>query len=60
MKMRIAILAAVIASTSAHAQQRDADEQRGELALSNDTLQLRYLGKQGGVGGGGQLPAPSS
>ena len=55
MKMRIAILAAVIASTSAHAQQRDADEQRGELALSNDTLQLRYLGKQGGVGGGGQL-----
>ena len=53
--MRIAILAAVIASTSAHAQQRDADEQRGELALSNDTLQLRYLGKEGGVGDGGQL-----
>jgi hypothetical protein len=56
MKIRIAILAAVLASTSVYAQQRDeAEEQRGELALSNDTLQLRYLGKQGGVGGGGQL-----
>jgi hypothetical protein len=57
MKMRIAILAAVLAwtSTSAYAQQRDEDGQRGELALSNDTLQLRYLGNEGGVGGTGQL-----
>ena len=57
MKMRIAILAAVLASASAsaYAQQRDAEGQRGELALSNDTLQLRYLGEQGRVGGGGQL-----
>lgn len=55
MKMRIAILAAVLASPSAYAQQRDAEGQRGELALSNDTLQLRYVGEQGGVGGGGQL-----
>jgi hypothetical protein len=55
MKSRIAILAAVLASTSAYAQQRDAEGQRGELALSNDTLQLRYLGEQGKVGGGGQL-----
>lgn len=57
MKMRIAILAAVLASTSAYAQQRDAEGQRGEVALSNDTLQLRYLGEQGKVGGGGQLTA---
>ena len=57
MNMRIAILAAALAwtSTGAYAQQRDAKEQRGELALSNDTLQLRYLGKDGAVGGGGQL-----
>lgn len=57
MKMRIAILAAVLAwtGTSAYAQQRDDDGQRGEVALSNDTLQLRYLGNEGGVGGGGQL-----
>jgi hypothetical protein len=59
MTMRIAILAAALActSTGAYAQQRDADanEQRGEIAVSNDTLQLRYVGKDGGVGGGGQL-----
>jgi hypothetical protein len=57
MNMRIAILAAALActSTGAYAQQRDANEQRGELSLSNDTLQLRYLGKDGAVGGGGQL-----
>ena len=58
MNMRIAILAAALAWTSsgAYAQQRDADDsQRGELALSNDTLQLRYVGKDGEVGGGGQL-----
>jgi len=55
MNMRIAILAAVLASTSAYAQQRDAEGQRGEVALSNDTLQLRYIGEQGGVSGGGQL-----
>jgi hypothetical protein len=57
MNMRIAILAAafVCVSTGAYAQQRDANEQRGELALSNDTLQLRYIGKDGAVGGGGQI-----
>ena len=59
MTMRIAILAAALActSTGAYAQQRDADanEQRGEIAVSNDTLQLRYVGKDGAVGGGGQL-----
>ena len=55
MKMRIAILAAVLASTSAYAQQQDAEEQLGEVALSNDTLQLRYVGEPGGVGGGGQI-----
>ena len=55
MKMRIAILAAVLASTSAYAQQQDAKGQLGEVALSNDTLQLRYVGEPGGVGGGGQI-----
>lgn len=57
MKIRIAFLVAVLAwiSTSAYAQQRDDDAQRGEVALSNDTLQLRYVGEEGKVGGGGQL-----
>ena len=57
MNTRIAMLAAVLVgiSTSAYAQQRDDEGQRGEVALSNDTLQLRYLGDQGKVGGGGQL-----
>src|SRR5688572_2384995 len=57
MNMRIAILAAALActSTGAYAQQRDANEQRGEVAVSNDTLQLRYVGKDGAVGGGGQV-----
>ena len=57
MKMRIAILAAVLAwtSTSTYAQERAADGQRGEVSLSNDTLQLRYVGEEGKVGGGGQL-----
>jgi hypothetical protein len=56
MKTRIAMLAAVLAciGTSAYAQERDSG-QRGEVALSNDTLQLRYLGDEGAVNGGGQL-----
>ena len=57
MKMRIAFLAAVLAwtSTSAYAQQDDGDGQRGEIALSNDTLQLRYVGEDGAVAGSGRL-----
>ena len=57
MNIRVAMLAAVLGlvTTSAYAQQRDDEGQRGEVALSNDTLQLRYLGEEGKVGGGGQL-----
>jgi hypothetical protein len=58
MQMRIAIATAVLSlfTLAAYAQQRDAaDEQRGELALSNDTLQLRYVGRDGQVGTGGQI-----
>lgn len=56
MDIRIAIAAAVLSSfaLSAHAQDRD-EEQRGEIALSNDTLQLRYVGSEGAVGDGGQI-----
>jgi hypothetical protein len=59
MDLRIAIVAVVLSSFSlaAHAQQRDDsdEQQRGELSLSNDTLQLRYLGREGAVGAGGQI-----
>jgi YfaZ precursor len=58
MDMRIAIAAVVLSSftLAAHAQGSDeAEEQRGEVALSNDTLQLRYLGREGAVGAGGQI-----
>jgi hypothetical protein len=58
MNVRIAIAAVVLSSftLAAHAQGRDAsDGQRGELALSNDTLQLRYIGREDAVGDGGQV-----
>jgi opacity protein-like surface antigen len=58
MKLALAVLIVVLSSfaLSAHAQQREASaEQRGELALSNDTLQLRYVGRDGQVGTGGQI-----
>jgi hypothetical protein len=60
MRIRIAIAAAVVLSSfalSAHAQQRNTsdEQQRGELALSNDTMQLRYIGRDGQVGTGGQI-----
>ena len=60
MYLRIAIAAVVLSSfaLTAHAQRRDAsdgDTQRGEVALSNDTLQLRYVGRDGQVGEGGQI-----
>jgi hypothetical protein len=56
MKTWIATLAAISAwiSTSAYAQQEE-DGQIGEVALSNDTLQLRYVGDAGAIGGGGRL-----
>jgi hypothetical protein len=59
MDIRIAIVAAVLSwfALSAHAQGRDPsdEQQRGEIALSNDTLQLRYIGREGAVGNGGQI-----
>jgi hypothetical protein len=56
MKTWIATVAAISAwiSTSAYAQQEE-DGQIGEVALSNDTLQLRYVGDAGAIGGGGRL-----
>ena len=58
MNARTVVLATVLSSfaLAAHAQTRDAsDAQRGELTLSNDTLQLRYVGRDGAVGEGGQI-----
>jgi hypothetical protein len=58
MNARIAIAAVVLSSfaLSVHAQERNAsNEQRAEIALSNDTLQLRYVGREGAVGAGGQI-----
>lgn len=60
MKVRIAIAAVVLSSfaLAAHAQTRpasDDDPQRGELSLSNETLQLRYIGRDGQVGEGGRI-----
>jgi hypothetical protein len=56
MKTWIATVAAISAwiSTSAYAQQEE-DGQTGEVALSNDTLQLRYVGDADAIGGGGRL-----
>jgi hypothetical protein len=56
MKTWIATVAAISAwiSMSAYAQQEE-DGQIGEVALSNDTLQLRYVGDAGAIGGGGRL-----
>jgi hypothetical protein len=55
--MRTVFLAVVLSSfaLSAHAQTRDAEAQRGEVALSDDTVQLRYVGREGTIGGGGQI-----
>lgn len=60
MKVRIAIAVVVLSSfaLAAHAQNRtasDDDSQRGELSLSNETLQLRYVGRDGQVGAGGRI-----
>ena len=58
MNVWTAIVAVVLSSfaLSVQAQGRDSSEQqRGEVALSNDTLQLRYLGSAGAVGNGGQI-----
>ena len=57
MNVGIAIAAVVLSSfaLAAHAQQRDSEQQRGEVSLSNDTLQLRYIGRDGAVGNGGQI-----
>jgi len=54
----MAVVAAISSSIalSAHAQQRDrSDSQRGEVALSDETLWLRYFGREGTVGNGGQI-----
>ena len=60
MSGRIAIATVVLSSfaLTAHAQTRrasDDDAQRAEFALSNETLQLRYVGRDGQVGEGGQI-----
>ena len=60
MNVGIAIAAVVLSSftLAVHAQGSNAsedDSQRGEVALSNDTLQLRYIGRAGAVGNGGQI-----
>ncbi|HKS57756.1 MAG TPA: YfaZ family outer membrane protein [Steroidobacteraceae bacterium] len=62
MYVRVAIAAVVLSSfaLSAHAQGRTAaadDSQRGELALSNETMQVRYVGRSDQVGENGQINA---
>jgi hypothetical protein len=55
----MAVIAAVSSSfaLAAHAQQRDdrSDAQSAEVALSDETLWLRYVGRDGSVGNGGQI-----
>lgn len=61
--VRMAVIATFLSSIAltAHAQNRDrsssdrASEQSAEVALSDDTFQLRYLGRDGAVGNGGQI-----
>jgi hypothetical protein len=60
MNVRIAIAAVVLSSfaLSVHAQGRNAsddDAQRAEVALSNETLQVSYVGRDGQIGEGGQV-----
>jgi hypothetical protein len=60
MRIRISIAAVVLSSfaLAAHAQgsrTSGEDSQRGEVSLSNDTLQLRYIGADGQVGDGGRI-----
>jgi hypothetical protein len=60
MRVRSAIAAVALSSfaLAAHAQGRsasDEDAQRAEVALSNETLQVRYVGRDGQVGEGGQI-----
>jgi hypothetical protein len=61
MYARLAFAAVVLSSfaLTAHAQGRstsnDDSSQRGEVALSNDTLLLRYVGRDGAVGEGGRI-----
>ena len=55
---RMAVIATVLSSFafSAHAQERDrSDRQSAEVALSDETLQIRYLGRDGAVGNAGQI-----
>ena len=55
---RMAVIAAVLSlfALSVHAQQRDQTEgQRAEVALSDETLQVRYVGADGAVGGAGHI-----
>jgi hypothetical protein len=50
--VRAAFALFIFATGSAVAQQSDSRQGRAEVALSNDTLQLRYLGSGAGVEGG--------
>jgi len=57
-RVRIAVVAVMLSSfgLAAHAQDRESSgAQRGEVALSDDTLQVRYVGRDGTVGGRGQI-----
>jgi YfaZ precursor len=53
----IAAVAAVLSSfaLTAQAQERVSDTQRAEVALSDETIWLRYIGRDGTVGGSGQI-----
>lgn len=54
----MAVLALILSSfaLAAHAQDRDrSDAQSAEVALSDETLWLRYIGRDGTLGTGGQI-----
>jgi hypothetical protein len=55
--VQVAVLATLLScALSAHAQERErSGAQSAEVALSDETLWLRYVGRDGTVGGGGQI-----
>jgi hypothetical protein len=55
--VQVAVLSTLLScALSAHAQERETSgAQSAEVALSDETIWLRYVGRDGTVGGGGQI-----
>lgn len=57
-RVSMAVMATLLSSIAlaAHAQDREkSDQQSAEVALSNETLWLKYVGRDGAIANGGQI-----